>query len=73
MMGGKKVGGIRLRVLEPVKTAKASKPIAPKPVPANEWPEEAGDPASNPIRTPARTSIRLLNNARTTLLRLTPQ
>lgn len=48
MMGGKKVGGVRLRVLEPVKTAKASKPVAAKPAPANEYPEETGDPGYEP-------------------------
>jgi hypothetical protein len=51
MMGGKKVGGIRLRVLEPVKTAKvakATRPADPKPAPANEFPEEPGDPGFEP-------------------------
>ncbi len=41
---GKKTGGIRLTVFEP---AKAPKPT-PKPVPAAEWPEEAGDPGFSP-------------------------
>jgi hypothetical protein len=35
-------------VLEPVKTAKASKPAASKPAPSNEFPEEAGDPGFEP-------------------------
>jgi hypothetical protein len=50
--GGKRTGGVRLRVLEPVKTAKAAKapkPAATKPAaPANEWAEEAGDPGFEP-------------------------
>jgi hypothetical protein len=45
---GKRTGGVRLRVLEPVKTAKAAKPAAAKPAPANEFPEEAGDPGFEP-------------------------
>jgi hypothetical protein len=48
MMGRKKVGGLRLRVLEPAKTARAAKPAAAKPAPANEFPEEAGDPGFEP-------------------------
>ena len=42
---GRRTGGIRLRVFEPVK-AKTPKPT--KPAPANEWPEETGDPGFSP-------------------------
>jgi hypothetical protein len=49
---GKRTGGVRLRVLEPAKAAKASKPAATKPAPATEWPEEAGDPGFDPNDSP---------------------
>ena len=41
--GGKRVGGIRLRVLEPVQAKPAPKP-APKKSVATEWPEQPDDP-----------------------------
>jgi hypothetical protein len=42
--GGKRTGGVRLKVLEPVKTGKASKPATPKPAPANDDPDLNDDP-----------------------------
>jgi hypothetical protein len=49
MYAGKRVGGIRLRVLEAfqAKPKPAPKP-APKKLAATAWPEEAGDPGFNP-------------------------
>lgn len=49
MFAGKRVGGVRLRVLEAfqAKPKPAPKP-APKKLAATAWPEEAGDPGFNP-------------------------
>jgi hypothetical protein len=46
--GGKRTGGVRLKVLEPAKPAKTSKSATPKQTPASEFPEEAGDPGFEP-------------------------
>jgi hypothetical protein len=48
VFAGKRTGGVRLRVFEPARTAKATKPADPKPAPANEFPEEPGDPGFEP-------------------------
>jgi len=51
MYAGKRVGGIRLRVLEPVqakpKPVPKPAPVPKKPV-AAEWPEQEGDPGFDP-------------------------
>jgi hypothetical protein len=43
VFGGKKTGGVRLRVLEPIQVKPAPKP-APTKAPAPEWPEQPDDP-----------------------------
>jgi hypothetical protein len=52
---GRRTGGLRLTTDLPTRTTKtASKPAAAKPAPANEFPEEAGDPGfeSDPNDSP---------------------
>jgi hypothetical protein len=47
VFGGKKTGGIRLRVLEPFQAKPAPKPV-PKKATGPEWPEQPGDPGFDP-------------------------
>ena len=51
--GGKRTGGVRLKVLlPPARAAKPAKPVAAKPTTpaaaATEWSEEKGDPGADP-------------------------
>jgi hypothetical protein len=48
MFAGKRTGGVRLTVFEPAKAAGT----APKPAPAAEWSEHAGDPGFDPDDSP---------------------
>jgi hypothetical protein len=50
MFGGKRVGGIRLRILEAFQ-AKKPAPVPKKPA-VTEWPDESGDPGFDPDDVP---------------------